>query len=280
MDISEQLKKAAKNAILPVAVIFGGSANAEPMQVKEPSEQIITNEQPIEKVAFIYENGDYPSQEIIDEALKSGRLKEYIMKDEVYDLYSIADNSFLSNLGLKSSPPIYYDAKSDPNQKATANLVTTNEGNSIVIINNNALEINKSEKLTYSYDNADQYKLTEITKENNHGFSLEFFDKYQEMAEKTGITPPKLYFDKENTLDFIFSQENIVLSTNFENLVDSMKVISSEENKTYFYFLKEDAQFQSKLELIMPLISRFPQNDKFYTKVEEKYMSLQKERDK
>ena len=199
MDISEQLKKAAKNAILPISVMLGGSANAEPVQVPEPSEKIATNEQPVEKVAFIHENGDSPSQEIIDEAVKSGRLKEYIMKDEVYDLYSTADNSFLSNFGLKSSPPIYYDTKPDPNQKATANLVTTNEGNSIVIINNNALEINKSEKLTYSYDNADKYELTEITKENNHGFSSQFFDKYQEMAEKTGINPPKLYFDKKNS---------------------------------------------------------------------------------
>ena len=188
MDISEKLKKTAKNAVLPIAVMFGGNANAEPQK-------------PPEQVAFVQENNGIISQSNIDDAVKSGRLVELneSLKDEALQLYAESDNSFLSNFGIKQSPPIYYDTKSDLNQKATANLITTNEGNSIVIINDIALTINKSEKLTYSYDNADTFELTEITKENNHGFSSQFFDKYQEMAEKTGINPPKLYFDKKNS---------------------------------------------------------------------------------
>lgn len=99
------------------------------------------------------------------------------------------------------------------------------------------------------------------------------------VKQKTKPGLYRLYFDKDNNLDFIFNNENITLTSVYGFLEDSLKIIESEENKIYYEFLRKEDEFQKKLELLMPVVNYFPKNDKFYNEAASRYNSLQKERD-
>lgn len=90
----------------------------------------------------------------------------------------------------------------------------------------------------------------------------------------------RLYIDKETTVDFIFNKENIKLSCDYNNPVESMNVITSLENKLYYAFLSQDENSQRKLELLMPIINYYPKDDKFYSEASKTYNALQQNRDK
>ena len=80
-------------------------------------------------------------------------------------------------------------------------------------------------------------------------------------------------------VDFIFNHEDIRFQTDFHALTDSMKVLQSTENKTYYSFLKREHQYQLKLELLDPVINYYPGDDPFLQEAKAKYNTLQKERD-
>lgn len=48
-------------------------------------------------------------------------------------------------------------------------------------------------------------------------------------------------------LDFIYNGEDIRLETDFKTPTDSLKVIASEENRLWFYFLKKEMEFRQQL---------------------------------
>ncbi len=89
----------------------------------------------------------------------------------------------------------------------------------------------------------------------------------------------RLYFTKEVFADFIFENENIELSTEFDFPMDSMKVISSWSNKVYYEFLRAEHNFNIKLELLNPVVTYFPKDDNFYFDIVNKFDKLQKQRD-
>ncbi len=103
-------------------------------------------------------------------------------------------------------------------------------------------------------------------------FTTTFTDK-----NKPGLY--RLFIDRETTIDFIFNKENVVFNTDYNESVDSMKIVQSEENKLYYEFLKKDRQYQRKLELISPLVTNYPKDDKFYLDVKKQYTLIQNDRD-
>jgi thiol-disulfide isomerase/thioredoxin len=88
----------------------------------------------------------------------------------------------------------------------------------------------------------------------------------------------RLVFAGESFVDFIFDYESIDLSTTIFNPTDSMQVINSVENKIYFDFIRNDHKAQKKLELLVPLIDNYPEDDPFFMQVEREFTRLQKER--
>ncbi|MCD4746823.1 MAG: redoxin domain-containing protein, partial [Bacteroidales bacterium] len=81
-------------------------------------------------------------------------------------------------------------------------------------------------------------------------------------------------------VDIIFNKENIEFKTVYENPTDSIKIISSVENKIYYDFMFDEYKNQLKLDLLMPLIDYFPKNDTFYNNITVQFINIQKHREK
>lgn len=81
-------------------------------------------------------------------------------------------------------------------------------------------------------------------------------------------------------IDFIFNNEEIDMELDFQNPVESVKVISSEENRIYLEFLKSEALFYSKLGLLEQVVLNYPDKDEFYQKALEYYRKFQVQRNR
>jgi thiol-disulfide isomerase/thioredoxin len=60
-------------------------------------------------------------------------------------------------------------------------------------------------------------------------------------------TYAKVMDEPPQQLDFIFNNEHIRFLTDFKAPADSLQIISSDENKTWFTFLKQEAEYRQKL---------------------------------
>ena len=81
-----------------------------------------------------------------------------------------------------------------------------------------------------------------------------------------------------NTIDIIFNRENISIKTVYPWLQDSLVILESEENKTYFNFLIHENRIQEKLEILRNLLTQYPSDDELYGSVIQRYNDLQKEK--
>lgn len=90
----------------------------------------------------------------------------------------------------------------------------------------------------------------------------------------TGIY--RLTFDKNKWLDFINDGEDINITTDANNILDSLKVIKSESNQIYYTFLKFNKQYKSKSDLLQLILARYPKDDDYYTTTQNKLIQLQK----
>lgn len=132
---------------------------------------------------------------------------------------------------------------------------------------------NASGKMAYLLNfYGDNNNLVDSSKLDDNGkFSCTFTNRHAGMY--------RLYIDNNNAVDFIFKNENIRLLCDYDNTDASMQVLESKENKIYFEFLKKDEISQRKLELLMPLVSYYPRDDKFYNEAAKTYNTLQHDRD-
>ncbi|MCD4680851.1 MAG: redoxin domain-containing protein [Bacteroidales bacterium] len=89
----------------------------------------------------------------------------------------------------------------------------------------------------------------------------------------------RLIISRNNQLDLIFNKENVELLTQKDHLMDSLVVIQSQENITYYNFLKSEYESQTKLELLSSLVDFYPEDDEFYKPIIEKFSNLQTERE-
>lgn len=118
----------------------------------------------------------------------------------------------------------------------------------------------------------DENNLIDSVKLDSTGkFSYIFTNRYSGMY--------RLYIDKDNAIDFVFNNENIKLVCEFGNTDATMQIISSKENKIFYDFLQQEEASQRKLELLIPLISYYPKDDKFYDEAAKTYNKLQHDRD-
>jgi len=111
--------------------------------------------------------------------------------------------------------------------------------------------------------------LDTIMPDTNGIIQFEMFQSYYDGMYRLG-------FNKDYYLDFIFGHEDIVMETNFRNLIDSMNVIRSMENEIYFTYLKKMRHYYMKLDLLTPLVSYYPEpRDSFYDLASEEYVNNQ-----
>lgn len=87
----------------------------------------------------------------------------------------------------------------------------------------------------------------------------------------------RLQFDKKHFIDFINDGKDIELKTNYNNLIDSLMVVKSESNKLYYEFLKLNEDYKTKTELLQLILTRYPNDDDYFTTTKEKLSEIQKE---
>lgn len=95
-----------------------------------------------------------------------------------------------------------------------------------------------------------------------------------------GMPPYSQYDSQPVAIDFLFNHEDIELSTDFNDALNNIEVLRSNENKIYFDFLKADALFFKKLGLLEQIVMGYPDQDDFYLKALEYYRKFQQQRDK
>ncbi|PKL82588.1 MAG: hypothetical protein CVV24_09290 [Ignavibacteriae bacterium HGW-Ignavibacteriae-3] len=78
-------------------------------------------------------------------------------------------------------------------------------------------------------------------------------------------------------IDFIYDGEDILIKTESENPLDSMKVEKSESNSIYYSFVRLNRQYKTKSELLQLILMRYPKDDNYYRTTINKFEQLQKE---
>lgn len=87
----------------------------------------------------------------------------------------------------------------------------------------------------------------------------------------------RLEFDNRHRINFINDGEDLELKTDFNNLVDSLKIVKSESNLLYYDFLKLNKLYKTKTELLNLILVRYPQDDAYYSVTQNRLTEIQNE---
>lgn len=71
----------------------------------------------------------------------------------------------------------------------------------------------------------------------------------------------------ERYIDFIFNKENISFATHLNFLTDSLRIISSKENKGFYDFLRQQEMHNRKMAVLSQFLFYYPEKDNFYNRV-------------
>lgn len=91
---------------------------------------------------------------------------------------------------------------------------------------------------------------------------------------------PGLYrmtFDRNRWVDFIADGEDVRMSTDASNIVDSMTVGSSEGNRLYYDFVRLNREYKTKSEILHLVLARYPAGDVYYEATRARLGQLQAE---
>ncbi len=76
-------------------------------------------------------------------------------------------------------------------------------------------------------------------------------------------------------VDFVYDGKNIEINTNANDLIDSLKVITSESNKLYYSFVKLNKKFKEETQLLNLVIERYPKNSGYYLQTKKELNDIQ-----
>jgi len=86
----------------------------------------------------------------------------------------------------------------------------------------------------------------------------------------------RLQFDNRHVIDFINDGKEIELKTNYKGMIDSLVIVNSESNRLYYKFLKLNKSYKTKTDLLQLILTRYPQDDDYYTLTQKKLTETQK----
>jgi peroxiredoxin/5-hydroxyisourate hydrolase-like protein (transthyretin family) len=87
----------------------------------------------------------------------------------------------------------------------------------------------------------------------------------------------RLTFDKNKWIDFVNDGEDVNITTNANNVLDSLQVVSSESNQLYYSFIKLNKAYKTKTELLQLILARYPKDDEYYNQTKKRINELQSE---
>ena len=106
-----------------------------------------------------------------------------------------------------------------------------------------------------------------INENNEFEFNLE--------KEHPGIY--RITFNNKSWLDFIYDNEDVVIETDANNILDKIKVIQSGSNKIYYEYVKHNKEYKTKSELLQLILARYPAEDEYYQTTKEKLIQVQED---
>jgi len=87
----------------------------------------------------------------------------------------------------------------------------------------------------------------------------------------------RISFDKNKWIDFVNDGENVSISTNANNVLDSLHIFESESNKLFYAFLKLSKSYKTKTDLLQLILSRYPKDDEYCKTTQNKLTQIQNE---
>lgn len=87
----------------------------------------------------------------------------------------------------------------------------------------------------------------------------------------------RLIFSNSKWVDFVNDDEDISITTDANNMQDSLSILKSESNKLYYQFLKLNKQYKVKTDLLQFVLAKYPKDDDYYTASRNKLLQLQKD---
>ncbi|MFC2083517.1 thioredoxin-like domain-containing protein [Bacteroidota bacterium] len=138
--------------------------------------------------------------------------------------------------------------------------------NSLILTQSVSVKINGLDTATASLSYLEGEKiffLDSLFMSNEGMLQFNFPDNYH-----TGFY--RLTLGKDRWINFICDGEDIILETDFDNILDNMKVISSESNSLYYSFVKLNKLFKTKTELLHLILARYPRDDDYYFTTQHK----------
>ncbi len=129
--------------------------------------------------------------------------------------------------------------------------------------------------ILYSLKGENNEKIDSIFSGNNNYFTYTF----KKNLFHTGFY--RAVFNQNIHIDFIYDGENIYISTNSDDILDSLHVINSLSNQLYYSFTKLNRSFKTKTDLLQLLLAKYPKDDNYYEKtkaelhhVQENYLNF------
>jgi len=87
----------------------------------------------------------------------------------------------------------------------------------------------------------------------------------------------RLTFDKNKWIDFVNDDEDVNITTNANNALDSLQIVSSESNRLYYSFIKFNKAYKTKTELLQLILARYPKEDNYYKTTQDRLTQIQNE---
>ena len=91
------------------------------------------------------------------------------------------------------------------------------------------------------------------------------------------INEPVMYDRPLRTFDFVFDHGDIKLRTDFIDPAGDMKVLLSDENRTYYNFIHARKEFGDKISNLLSLLNRYDTTDSFYDELAAECVRVQRE---
>src|ERR1035437_264339 len=103
----------------------------------------------------------------------------------------------------------------------------------------------------------------------------EFHYTFAKNASHPGLY--RLYISNNRWIDFIIDNEDVILTTDANNIIDSMNVISSESNKIYYEYINLNKQYKIQTGHLLAILDKYSNDDKHSISVRNKINQLQEQ---
>jgi peroxiredoxin len=87
----------------------------------------------------------------------------------------------------------------------------------------------------------------------------------------------RLSLNNNKSVAFIYDKEELVIETDADNILDSLKIVKSENNRLFYNFIKLNKSYKTKTELLQLILARYPKEDDYYKLTKKKLIQVQED---